>query len=410
MAPSDAPFSARTPIAVRRTRAQMSEARFAASTKPSSTAGADDGPLRIFSLDGPHLERFLQRQKAGTALPEIDLSLQLRQILERACQLVPSEAGSIFLDDPLRKTERRRSNQLYFVAAFGSAAEELPGRSISASEGIVGRVYRTGQPRLSADVLSDPDFADLVDEETGHTTRCVLAVPITIGSTVCGVMELVNRQNGGTFAERDLALLEIFASYTSSTLQNALDAKRANELAKRDDLSGLYNDRWLHVKVMEMIEEADETQKECSLVFFDLDRLKAVNDTHGHLAGSRVLREVGYLLRRVVHEEGALLCRYGGDEFVVGLPDTHLPEAVVVAERIREAIEATTFIDREYEAGLPALRLQGIISASLGVANYIPGVVRGTIHEKEAYLLRRADQALYIAKAQGKNQVVVTES
>jgi diguanylate cyclase (GGDEF)-like protein len=387
----------------------MSEARYAASTKPSAPAGTDDGPLRIFSLDGPHLERFLQRQKAGTALPEIDLSLQLRQILERACQLVPSEAGSIFLDDPLRKTERRRSNQLYFVAAFGSAAEELPGRSISASEGIVGRVYRTGEPRLSADVHSDPDFAGIVDEETGHNTRCVLAVPITIGSTVCGVMELVNRRDGGTFAERDLALLEIFASYTSSTLQNALDAKRANELAKRDDLSGLYNDRWLHVKVMEMIDEADETRKECSLVFFDLDRLKAVNDSHGHLAGSRVLREVGYLLRRVVQEEGALLCRYGGDEFVVGLPDTHLTDAVQVAERIREAIEETTFIDREYEAGLPALKLHGIISASLGVANYIPGCVEGTIHEKEAYLLRRADQALYRAKAQGKNQVVVTD-
>jgi diguanylate cyclase (GGDEF)-like protein len=385
----------------------MSEARYAAGTRPSVASPGDDGPLRIFSLDGPQLERFLQRQKAGAALPEIDLSLQLRQILERACQLVPSESGSIFLDDPLRKTERRRSNQLYFVAAFGSAAEELPGRSISASEGIVGRVYRTGEPRLSADVRSDPDFAGNVDEDTGHTTRCVLAVPITIGSTVCGVMELVNRRNGGTFAERDLALLEIFASYTSSTLQNALDAKRANELAKRDDLSGLYNDRWLHVKVMEMIGDADDTGKECSLVFFDLDRLKAVNDTHGHLAGSRVLREVGYLLRRVVYEEGALLCRYGGDEFVIGLPDTGLVAAAGVAERIRKAIEETTFIDREYESGLPALKLQGIISASVGVANYVPGEVSGTIHEKEGYLLRRADQALYAAKGGGKNQVVV---
>jgi diguanylate cyclase (GGDEF)-like protein len=384
----------------------MSEARYAASSKHPPPP-SDEGPLRIFSLDGPHLERFLQRQKAGSALPEIDLSLQLCQILERACQLVPSESGSIFLDDPLRKTDRRRNNELYFVAAFGAAAAALPGRSISASKGIVGRVYRTGEPRLSADVSSDPDFAGTWDKETGHETRCVLAVPITIGSTVCGVMELVNSRNGETFTETDLALLEIFARYTSSTLQNALDAKRANELAKRDDLSGLYNDRWLHVKVMEMIDEADQSREECSLVFFDLDRLKSVNDTHGHLAGSRVLREVGFLLRRVVQEEGALLCRYGGDEFVVGLPATPLEEAVHVAERIREAIASTTFIDREYDSGLPALRLRGVISASLGVASYIPGTVTGTIHEKEGYLLRLADAALYSAKAQGKNQVVV---
>lgn len=387
----------------------MSEARYAAA-KPPPGPDPDEGPLHIFSLDGPHLERFLQRQKAGAALPEIDLSMQLRQILERACQLVPSEAGSIFLDDPLRKTERRRSNDLYFVAAFGSAAEELPGRSISASQGIVGRVYRTGEPRLSLDVHNDPDFAGAWDSETGHVTRCVLAVPIAIGSTVCGVMELVNRQNGETFTETDLALLEIFASYTSSTLQNALDAKRANELAKRDDLSGLYNDRWLHLKVMEMIEQADASGRECSLVFFDLDRLKAVNDSHGHLAGSRVLREVGYLLRRVVQEEGALLCRYGGDEFVVGLPGTGLAEAAQVAERIREAIAGTTFLDREYEAGLPALMLRGIISASLGVANYVPGSMEGrTLHEKEALLLRRADDALYAAKGQGKDQVVIAD-
>ena len=384
----------------------MSEAKYAAG-RPLPSPDPDERPLCIFSLDGSHLERFLQRQKAGTALPEIDLSLELRQILERACQLVPSESGSIFLDDPLRKTSRRGANDLYFVAAFGDAAAMLPGRSISASQGIVGRVYRTGEPRLSADVRTDPDFAGAWDDESGHVTRCVLAVPITIGSTVCGVMELVNRRNGETFAETDLALLEIFASYTSSTLQNALDAKRANELAKRDDLSGLYNDRWLHVQVMEMIAEADVSGRECSLIFFDLDRLKTVNDTHGHLAGSRVLREVGFLLRRVVEGDSAILCRYGGDEFVVGLPETPLEEAVHVAEQIRESIAATTFLDREYEAGLPALKLRGIISASLGVASYVPGAVEGTIHEKEAYLLRRADAALYAAKAQGKNQVVI---
>ncbi|HYJ80116.1 MAG TPA: GAF domain-containing protein, partial [Longimicrobiaceae bacterium] len=233
-------------------------------------AAAVEPPADLYCLDGAHLERFLQRKKAGPWLPEeIDLGLQLRTILEKARQLVPSEAGSILLDDPLQKTSDRSGNELCFVTSFGPAAVSLPGTRMSASRGIAGKVYRTGEPHLAVDVRADASFSPEVDRATGYVTHSVVAVPITIGTTVCGLIELVDRPGGAAFGERDLALLEIFAGYTSSTLQNALDAKRASELARRDDLSGLLNDRWLHHCLVEMIEEAAAAGEPCALIFFD---------------------------------------------------------------------------------------------------------------------------------------------
>jgi diguanylate cyclase (GGDEF)-like protein len=236
-----------------------------------------------------------------------------------------------------------------------------------------------------------------------------VAVPISIGATVCGVIELINRTDGVPFNRRDLLLLEIFASYTSSALQNALDARRAADLARRDDLTGLANDRWLHQRLVQVLGEADAAGEPCSLIFFDLDGFKAVNDTHGHLAGSQVLREVGFLLTRVVTAPDAVLSRYGGDEFVIGLPRTSLSDSAACAEAIRAAIAQNVFLDRPYGDGLPALNLRGAITASVGVASHTPADDGIPPQLKEATLLRRADTAMYAAKARGKNQVVVAE-
>lgn len=362
----------------------------------------------LFTLDDGALERFLERQKASSALPdEVRFGPHLREILEKAAELVPAESGSILLDDPLRKQAAREENTLCIVASFGPAARELPGRHVPARAGIVGHVYRSGLPHLSEDVAHDEEFSAEADRHTGHRAHSVVAVPISIGQTVCGVIELVNRRGGGPFTRPDLALLQIFAGYTSSALQNALDARRARELAKRDDLTGLSNDRWLHARLGEILDQSESEGNECALVFLDLDGFKAVNDTHGHLAGSQVLREVGYLLRRVVENASAVVARYGGDEFVVGLPCTSLEDAAEVAEEIRAAIAGSVFLERDHGAGVPPLHLRGIVTASAGVASHVPGRDRGLRHELKASLLRRADTAMYRAKARGKNCVVL---
>src|SRR5213075_709281 len=197
--------------------------------------------IQFHSLEIPQLERFLERQRSGLSLrgEAFDLDLVLRQILQKAYEFVPSESGSILLDDPYRKVASRRENELVFIATFGDASRNLIGQRLSAKHGIVGRVYQAGAPYLSTDVDTDEFFYPQIDEEIGHKTHSIVAVPIYIGKHVCGVLELINRLDGKTFTQRDMVLLEIFAGYTSFMLQNALDAKRAHELAKRDDLTGL---------------------------------------------------------------------------------------------------------------------------------------------------------------------------
>jgi len=365
--------------------------------------------IHFHSLETPQLERFLERHKAGLSLKnEVDLDLVLRQILQKAFEFVPSESGSILLDDPFRKLATRKDNELVFIATFGDSSRNLVGTRLPAQHGIVGRVYQTGTPYLSADVEKDQYFYGDIDAQIGHKTHSVVAVPVYIGKHVCGVLELINRLEGKSFTKRDMTLLEIFAGYTSFTLQNALDAKRAHELAKKDDLTGLYNDRWFHVRLNETLTDARASGKEAVLLFMDLDRFKVVNDCHGHLAGSQVLREVGFLLKRIVQLGDATVARYGGDEFVMILPQTSLEEGLRICEEIRHAVESTTFLEREWGFSMPPLHLRGILSASIGVARYIPDTTSTTSLDIErSELLRRADMAMYRAKSLGKNKVVV---
>lgn len=368
--------------------------------------------IQFHSLENPQLARFLERHKSGLSLKsDFDLDLVLRQILQKANEFVPSESGSILLDDPFRKVAARRENELVFIATFGEAGGDLVGQRLSAKFGIVGRVYQTGTPYLSANVKMDDFFYPDIDAKLGHKTHSIVCVPIYIGKHVCGVLELVNRIDGASFTDRDRTLLEIFAGYTSFTLQNALDAKRAHELAKKDDLTGLFNDRWFNVRLTEALADAEKSGEEMTLIFMDLDEFKGVNDSHGHLAGSQVLREVGFLLKRVITHEDATVARYGGDEFVIVLPHTSVEHCMEACEEIRHTIENTTFLERDWGLGNPPLNLHGVISASIGIAQHVPNREGAqSIEHVKSELLRRADAAMYRAKSRGKNQVVVSRA
>lgn len=364
--------------------------------------------IRFNSLEPPELELFLERQKAAYSLrSEIDLDLVLREVLRKANEFVPSESGSILLDDPVRKFNDRQRNELVFIATFGDGSDGLIGQRFSASSGIAGRVYQTGTPYLSEDVRKDSYFFGEFDQKINFRSESIVAVPIYIGKTVCGVLELINRLDGKPYGPKDMTLLEIFAGYTSFTLQNALDARRAHELARRDDLTGLFNDRWFHVKLGEAVRASEDNGKPFAVLFLDLDNFKAVNDRHGHLAGSQVLREVGFVLKKTVDHPDATVARYGGDEFVVVLPEAGVELGQDCGERIRRVIEQTTFLESEYGLGQPALHLRNMLSASVGVAVHRPGVSAVSHETMKDDVLRRADSAMYEAKARGKGRVIV---
>ena len=364
--------------------------------------------LPVHTLENRRLENFLERHKAYYAYSgEIEIDLFLREILQKANEFVPSEAGSILLDDPMTKNnEDRLENELVFIATFGADAEARLGQRLSARSGIAGHVYSAGVAYMTEDVVEDPYFYPTFDSSDFHT-RSALCVPIRIEAAVCGVLELVNRIGPEAFREKDRRLLEIFADYASISIQNLLDARRAYEVAKRDGLTGLYNERYLHLRLTQELSRISRDGGDLCVIFLDLDNLKAVNDRHGHLAGSQVLREVGYVLKRTVTDERATLTRYGGDEFVLILPGHSLKEGLEVAERVRKAIRGTTFVARPYGFNNPALNLQAMITASLGVSSIRSNTTpAASVEQQKNELLRAADTALYSAKEHGKDRVV----
>jgi len=161
--------------------------------------------------------------------------------------------------------------------------------------------------------------------------------------------------------------------------------------ASRDGLTGLYNHRYFQEAVQNELARSDRHNHPCSLIFMDVDFFKQYNDTHGHMAGDRLLHTLGKILTERLRS-CAMVARYGGEEFVMLLPETPKEGALVVAEKIRRRIEDHPFPGRDTQP-------DGKVTVSLGVVTFLQdGSNRGT-------LMQRADQALYQAKQDGRNRV-----
>jgi diguanylate cyclase (GGDEF)-like protein len=384
--------------------------------EPSAPVGTRS-PQQVVTLSSDDIGHFfvrVRRDQDGERW-EVRLDAALREILERANEFVPSEAGGILLDDPRAKFAGSPTPRLTFIAAFGPYASERLGQRIPSDRGICGQVYRSGRPHLTESLPGDDPLGSPVDggDSTADWTterpvavQSVLVVPVIVGDSICGVIELTNRTEGLCYSARDQELLRIFAAYISSSIQNALDAIRNRALARIDDLTGLYNSRHFHRRLQEEVIRVDRKGGELGVLFIDLDQLKAVNDRYGHLAGSAVLREVARVMREVA-PPGAVLARYGGDEFVAILPNATLAQSVEAGETIRLAVERATALDpfdMSETSPLPN------VTVSLGVASYrdhlAPG---GSPLRRETVLLRLADTAMYSAKAKGRNRLEVAK-
>jgi diguanylate cyclase (GGDEF)-like protein len=365
-------------------------------------------PVDYHCLEPNELDRFLLRRRAHPQTPsDPDLTENLVEILRKANEFVPSAAGSVLLDNPTIKNFQRQKNDLFFIAAFGHNSERLLGRAISGHHGIAGHVYVSGRSYYSADVTDDRHFYSEVDKITAYATESLVAIPIRIEREVCGVLELINRQSPNGYGPRDLDLLEIFASYISVSIQNVLDARQSQEIAQLDNLTGLFNDRYLHIGLNQIIERCRAQGADVAALFMDLDHFKSVNDTYGHLAGSQVLREVGHEISRLVQQPDALAARYGGDEFVLIMPGMNTETAIELGQELRRRIAGRTFLDKPGDIHPEPLFLRHL-TCSIGVATllqHIPSDVDGA--EARSLLLRRADEAMYMAKDGGRDRLHV---
>ncbi len=363
--------------------------------------------LSITTLSPDEITRFLMRHRRGETLERYEPRLDhfLREILAKANEFVPSESGAILLDDPRAKFFGSASNQLTLIATFGEWAHAMIGQKMTCDRGMLGQVYSAGRStRCLVEEEQDRHYYAELDARTGLYTRSLLGVPVLLGNSICGVLQLVNRLGRDSYTDEDLTLIEIFAGYISSSIQNTLDGMRAKELARRDDLTGLFNDRYFHFRLREEISRAEAAGTNLALIFLDLDRFKEINDSYGHLEGSRTLHELGILLENEIPPE-AVVARYGGDEFVVILPGTDVMRASEVAHHLLQRISSSTFLAESFDG---SKEVRKAISASLGVAalhEHVPDV--GNSVQRANTLIRKADAAMYRAKAEGRNRVIM---
>ncbi|MCB1086417.1 MAG: sensor domain-containing diguanylate cyclase, partial [Verrucomicrobiae bacterium] len=299
--------------------------------------------------------------------------------------------------------------ELVYVAAFGRSSRSITGARLPISEGVTGKVFREGKVKLINDAQRDRHFFPGMDEKSDYLTRSILAAPIFFDGIAVGVISLFNRLEKKGFRSEDRRLIDVLCGYASNSLLNLADAAYHREVSRRDDLTGLRNDRFFHRQLRIELEARESRGDDLSLLFLDLDRFKSVVDAHGHLIGSQVLSEVGRLIGRVVTHPSATLARYGGDEFVVILPGIDAANAVEVAECIRQAIGETVFLAEPGTDGRPALSLKGQFSASIGVASYrdcpFAGEPPTDWKVRQRDFIQIADEAMYQAKREGKDRV-----
>ncbi len=225
----------------------------------------------------------------------------------------------------------------------------------------------------------------------GEALRSIVCVPLISEGRKIGVLVSANKLGGGDFARGDVELLLELAVLLAPTTAMIQLVDEIERLSFTDELTRLYNYRYLRQYLALEIRRALRYKKQLSLLFIDIDGFKGVNDTHGHLIGSEVLAEVGSVLKASVRESD-VVSRYGGDEFVIVLPETSLRDATGIAERVRQQVKAHNFCGS---------RLTMELTVSIGVANFPEhsSTVDG--------LLKKADTAMYRAKRMSKNAIEV---
>jgi diguanylate cyclase (GGDEF)-like protein len=278
---------------------------------------------------------------------------------------------------------------LSIVATHGYPLQLVERIRIAPGRGVIGSVYSTRTPLWVPDVSVLPD---LHVRRPRYRTNSFVAVPVSAGTDVLGVVCVTDRLDDLAFTREDLLTLRTLTAPASLALDRERALRRAEAFAHAaviDPVSGLFNRRYFHERLEEELHRAQRHKAPVALMMVDIDDFKAVNDQFGHLAGDEVIRSVSDILRRSVRRFD-LCARFGGEEFSIVMPGSGPEHSAAVAERIRQRIEVFRLTD-------PALA-DVRVTVSIGLS------VSYELSPRE--LIERADRALYAAKRSGKNRVV----
>lgn len=335
----------------------------------------------IESRQMDHLRVF--HDVARTLTTSLELEEILKTIMEKMASFFGPERWSLLMVDELRR-------DLYYAIAVGEDSNSLKGLRVPMGQGVAGWVAATGNPLVVPDVSLDPQWSVFCRNHPALNIQSIACVPIRSGEKTLGVIQLLNSKLD-LLSEYSISFLRILCDYAAIAIGNARSVDLIHQLSITDDCTGLFNARHLYASLDEEVARRDQLAPvPFSLAFMDLDHFKNVNDTYGHLVGSRLLAEVGNLLKRIAGPANAAF-RYGGDEFVVLMPGQGKNAAVEITRQFCEELRETVFFQQE---GL-MLRLSG----SFGLATYPED--GDSVHA----IMRSADSMMYDIKHTTRDNV-----
>jgi diguanylate cyclase (GGDEF)-like protein len=268
-------------------------------------------------------------------------------------------------------------------AEAGTTSQTL-GRRIAVGSGVLGKVARTQVSALVQNA-GPGQLAGVLPE-----SRAVLCLPITYGESLLGVLNVESRDENA-FAPQDVLILNTLADLLATALHNSFVFQRLQQQSITDGLTGIKTRRFFWEALSSEWKRASRSGRPFSVVLIDLDKFKEVNDSLGHLEGDLVLARVGRLLEQKCRQSN-VVARYGGDEFIILMPETGIEQAQVLAERLRLWLATDPMLEEHQ------------ITGSFGVASF---PVHGFSMED---LIRVADAGMYVAKHAGGNQVSTSDA
>ena len=345
---------------------------------------------QLFEEEERHAEEMTSLYEIGLTITS---GLDLNHVIQKLNQLVKTIADvSIFylaLYDP--------ENRMMEFPFYEREGEEIaiPERNADKEPGLTGMIINNRKILYIPDLLSKAaknykNYADQSKRIPGDAARTYLGIPLILGDKILGVFSIQSNKKDA-YSNEQIRLMETMATQASIAIDNARMFARMEELAVTDSLTNVFNRRHTFQLAEKEIARALRYEKDLSLILFDIDKFKNVNDTFGHLSGDKVLREITDIGKSILRSVD-IFGRFGGEEFIVFLPETKISDAVLVAERIRSAV-----------ANLRVKNEKGEIQVTLSLGLTHLTKKRDSLPE----LLETVDQALYKAKREGRNCVAV---
>jgi len=308
-------------------------------------------------------------------------------ITREAARLANAERCTLMLHDNDRQVLR-------VSAVTGIDRYLIEGIKIRSGEGIAGKVYEAGVPILIDSEERIREYAEL--PRPGYKTPSSLSLPVGFAKEIIGVLNLSDKHSGEPFTEVDLSTLSPFVLHIFFILKLSMcyrETERMRELSTTDFLTGLFNRRYFDIRLEDEYQRVRRNGGWFSLAMVDIDNFKLFNDTEGHLAGDEILKKLASVMGHTIRTND-ILARFGGEEFVIIMPQTSETTAFKVAERIRNDIKN---IIRSGWKRFPMKK----ITVCIGISSYCDG------REPMENVVNRADMALARAKQQGKDCTVL---